>query len=127
MLWSEFKQGTECKESDKNYSIYKSLEALYMKYDYSKEDIYKVGRLLVDNSETEAEKAYREQIEKQIETEKEDLRYYSDRIETLSLFCRLDTTTQGEAKEFKNSIKEYKQIIKRSKQRIEQCKWLLKH
>lgn len=127
MLWNEFKQGTKCKESDKNYSIYKSLEVLYMKYDYSKEDIYKVGRLLVDNSETEAEKAYREQVEKQIETEKEDLRYYSDRIETLSLFCRLDTTTQGEAKEFKNSIKEYKQMVKRSKQRIEQYKWLLKH
>ena len=126
MLWEEFKTNTKCKDTEYNHKVYESIEALYMAKDaMTKEEAYKAGRLLIDNSETEQERKHREECEERIKAEEENIRYYSDRIETLSLFCRLETTTLAEFKEFSESIKTYKRLLKESKQEIKKQKWLL--
>ena len=67
MLYSEFIENVKCKDTKYNYTVYKNLEALYMVNDtITKETIYKTGKMLVDNSETETEKATREKIENEI-------------------------------------------------------------
>lgn len=59
MLWSEFVEGTGCKDTEHNYNVYKELELIYMNTDCTKAHIYEMGKKLVDNSKTE------EQIEKE--------------------------------------------------------------
>lgn len=57
MLYNEFLAGTGAKNTDFNYQVYKSLEALYMEKDnMTKADVYAAGKKLIDNSPTEAEK-----------------------------------------------------------------------
>ena len=63
MMYSEFVKGTGCKENNYNYNIFIKLEDLYMSSDITKEDVYEFGKKLVDNSETEEEKALRKEIE----------------------------------------------------------------
>ena len=55
MLYSEFVEGTGCRQNDHNYQVYKNLEIMYMNSDMSKQEIYEYGKKLVDNSKTEDE------------------------------------------------------------------------
>ena len=66
MLYSEFIQGTGCKDNEKNYKVYKDLEIMYMNSNMSKAEIYKYGKKLVDNSKTEKELQIEAEIKEQI-------------------------------------------------------------
>lgn len=56
MLWNEFVEGTNCRDNEYNFKVYKDLEVLYMNYDaMTKEEVYKLGKKLVDNSPSEEE------------------------------------------------------------------------
>lgn len=55
MLYSEFIEGTGCKDTKNNYQVYKNLEIMYMNSNMSKSDIYEYGKKLVDNSKTDEE------------------------------------------------------------------------
>ena len=52
MLFSEFREGTGCKDNQHNHEVYKNLEIMYMNSDMTKEEIYEYGKKLVDNSKT---------------------------------------------------------------------------
>ena len=85
MLYSEFIQGTGCKDNEKNYKVYKDLEIMYMNSNMSKQDIYEYGKKLVDNSKTEQEmqieaeiKAEIENYKALIEDNKEWIKYHED-------------------------------------------------
>lgn len=73
MLFSEFVAGTGCKETDKNYKVYKELEIIYMNTDCSKEHIYEMGKKLVDNSKTEAELKLEAEINEEIRGLKQEI------------------------------------------------------
>ena len=92
MLWSEFLQGTKCKDTEYNYKVYKQLEALYMINDkLSKEDIYKTGKMLVDNAETEKEKEARQEIENKIDNYTQWINENNKAIETIKELIARDT------------------------------------
>lgn len=55
MMYSEFIEGTGCKENAHNYKVFKDLEVMYMNSDLTKEDIYEYGKKLVDNSKSPEE------------------------------------------------------------------------
>lgn len=55
MMYSEFIEGTGCKENAHNYKVFKDLEIMYMNSDLTKEDIYEYGKKLVDNSKSPEE------------------------------------------------------------------------
>ena len=89
MLFHEFVEGTGCRETDKNYQIYKELEIIYMNTDCSKEHIYEMGKKLVDNSKSESEleaeaniKAEIEGYQEQIESNKGWINYYKGMIDS---------------------------------------------
>ena len=66
MLYSEFIEGTGCKDTEKNYKVYKDLEIMYMNSNMSKSEIYEYGKKLVDNSKTEKELQLEQKIKEQI-------------------------------------------------------------
>lgn len=73
MLFCEFVEGTGCRETDKNYQIYKELEIIYMHTDCTKEHIYEMGKKLVDNSKTERELEIEAEIKAEIKGYKEEI------------------------------------------------------
>lgn len=115
MLYSEFIEGTGCKENDYNYQIYKRLELMYMADDsISKQEIYEYGKKLVDNSKSEAEIAFENEINSEITRLKEDIAYYKKEIEFYS-----------EVSWGKYNVKCAKNEIKKLRRRIKENKWIL--
>lgn len=49
MLYSEFVEGTGCKENMHNFKVYEDLEVMYDNSNLTKEQIYEYGKKLVDN------------------------------------------------------------------------------
>ena len=117
MLWSEFIQGTKCKDTEYNYKVYKQLESLYMINDnLTKEDIYKTGKMLVDNAETPEEKKLRQQIETSIEEYTVWINENNKAIETIKELIARDTEyinagVGGDTEKY--NIKYWKKEIKR--------------
>ena len=108
MMYSEFVKGTGCKENNHNYNIFIKLEDLYMNSDITKEEVYEFGKKLVDNSETEEEKALREEIEREIKEHEEVLAYWEERAK----FYLDIMEDKKESKRFSTYAKEEKNIIK---------------
>ena len=114
MMYSEFVKGTGCKENNYNYNIFIKLEDLYMDSNITKEDVYEFGKKLVDNSETEEEKALREEIEREIKEHEEVLTYWEER----SKFYLDIMEDKKESKRFSTYAKE-------EKNKIKMLKWVL--
>ena len=127
MLYSEFVEATGCRETEKNYNVYKELEIIYMNTDCTKEHIYEMGMKLVDNSKTEKELELERQIKEEIEAYKEDIeRYKSDLYFTeadLRYWQAEGDKTMVSLK--KNSVKYYKGEIKALRNKINALKWVL--
>ncbi len=121
MMYSEFVAATGCKDSPKNYEVYRHLEILYMNSDVTKEQIYEYGRKLVDNSkserEIEAEKKTKAEIaalKAGIEQCKEDIARYKKHLET--------ETDEAWKREWKYYIRAKREIIARNTQAIHMLK-----
>lgn len=124
MLYSEFIEGTGCKDTQFNYGVYKNLEIMYMNSDMSKAEIYEYGKKLVDNSKTEAEleaearvtaeindlKADNESRKAHIESRKAD-------IEREKVWLR-DETDKGMIRWIENNIRWYREDIRQNRQWI---------
>lgn len=134
MLWNEFIEGTNCKDTEYNYKVYKNLEELYMINDnLSKTDIYNIGKKLVDNSLTEKEIEFRNRILNNIKESKEEIEYYEkdiDRyewyigaIETSNVYT--DVQKKEYTKDYKYQIKWRKREINRLKNTIKFLKYIL--
>lgn len=124
MLYSEFMSGTKCRDTEHNYSVFKSLEQIYMNDDkLSKETIYKAGKLLVDNSLTEEQErenakimAEIEELTEEIETFKKYL-YIFKSIESVADADELDYY-KGKVKLYAWGIKDNQEIIKNLKEQL---------
>lgn len=112
MLYSEFITGTGCRETEQNYSIYKGLELVYMNTDLSKDEIYKLGKKLVNNGLTKEQKSHNAEIRSQIDA-------LSDVIASDQSY--LDRTPFGD----KETINYYKDSIRKNKREIKRLKELL--
>lgn len=90
MLFSEFMEGTGCKNNDHNRDVYKALESIYMdRDDITKETIYKAGKLLVDNSPSEEEIRTRNQIIDQYNELVEDAKNWEDQATSAKYYAML--------------------------------------
>ena len=125
MLYSEFVEGTGCKETDHNYQIYKELELIYMSTDCTKDHIYEMGRKLVDNSKTEAELKLEAEIKEEIECHKKAIENYKKDIEWKQGLVDADPYDTEWVKDCKRSIKYYKDQIKFHRNKINALKWVL--
>lgn len=78
MLYSEFIEGTGCKDNETNYRVYKDLEVMYMNSDMSKAEIYEYGKKLVDNSKSAAEIEAEEKLNEEIKEIKETIKEHKE-------------------------------------------------
>ena len=124
MTYGEFLSGTGCKANDHNYKVFENLNNLYMMNDTAtKEEVYKMAVKFLDNSESPEIVALKEKVNEEITALEKDIEYYSERIETITLFLSLEDNTESEIKEFKQTIKTFKQIRLRLRQRVNGLKW----
>ena len=125
MLYSEFVQGTGCKENDHNYKVYKNLEVMYMNSDMSKAEIYEYGKKLVDNSKSEEELKLESEIKEEIECHKKEIEIYKKEIEWKKETIEFDPEDTEWVKDCKRMIKYYKEQIAWHRNKIKALKWVL--
>lgn len=127
MLFSEFVEGTGCKESEHNYEVYKELELIYMNTDCTKEHIYEMGRKLVDNSKSEKELEIERKIKEEIEEHKSEIARYkgyaSDDKEAMSYWQNEGDKEMTSL--YRNRIKYYNREIKAHRNQINALNWVL--
>lgn len=71
MLYSEFINGTGCRDTEYNFKVYLNLDILYMNSSLTKDEIYEYGKKLVDNSKSEAELRAEQEVKENINRLKE--------------------------------------------------------
>lgn len=126
MLWSEFVEGTGCKDNEKNYKVYKDLEVMYMNSNLTKDEIYEYGKKLVDNSKSEAEMKVEAEVKEQIKYHEEEIEKYKRFIKCDSEFAKMfEEDDKQMAKQYRNQVKHWKEEIKANKMRINALKWVL--
>ena len=127
MLWNEFIEDTKCKDTEYNYSVYKNLEELYMNNDkLTKEDIYKVGKQLVDNSLTKKEIEFQNHISNEIAIMESDIAFYERDIDRYEWYIHGIETIDYTAENKKIWINDYKYQIKWRKEEIKKMKQKIK-
>lgn len=125
MMYSEFVEGTGCKDNTHNYEVFKNLEIMYMNSDMSKAEIYEYGKKLVDNSKSKEQL----ELEAKIKAEIDELKYLinmrKDDIARYEMYLNECDNTENEIRWMKDSIKTYKGNIKHYRNRIAELKWVL--
>ena len=121
MLYSEFIAGTGCKQNEHNFKVYQHLEIMYMNSDLSKAEIYEYGKKLVDNSKSESELAFEQQMKNSIEEAKAMVEYYKGQIATAEQML----TFSFDPDFWKRQIRESNQMLKLYRNRIRTYKELL--
>lgn len=125
MLYSEFIEGTGCKDNEKNYKVYKDLEVMYMNSDMSKAEIYEYGRKLVDNSKSKEQVRLEKEINAEIETRKQQIGLYKHDIEWKQTCIKEWNDDKEWVKNLRAEIRYLKAEIKKQKNRIAELKWVL--
>ena len=117
MMYSEFVEGTGCKENQHNYEVFKNLEVMYMNTEMSKADIYEYGKKLVDNSKSQEEIAAENEIKNEIESLKHDLEWL--RMQKVRYEEYVVTTDEAYYKNlWKADLANIKKEIKRANSKI---------
>ena len=116
-MYSEFVEGTGCKENQHNYEVFKNLEVMYMNTNMSKADIYEYGKKLVDNSKSEEEIRVESQIKEEIAGLKHDLEWLG--MQKVRYEEYVATTAENYYKKlWKNDLENIKKEIKAAKSKI---------
>lgn len=115
MLYSEFVEGTGCKQNDHNYQVYKNLEVMYMNSDMPKQEIYEYGKKLVDNSKTPEEIEIENGIKAEIKSTRDKIKKYQEEIKRYQSYSNDDGFWKDMIKSDKGIIKSYKREITRLK------------
>ena len=124
MLYSEFIEGTGCRDNDHNYQLYKRLEIIYMNDDtVSKQDIYEMGKKLANNQDTPEQKTFKEQLRKEIAQRKETIRAYKEDIKFQRYM--IPGSDKQEQKERRRQIKCYQELIRDERKQIYGLEWVL--
>ena len=124
MLYSEFIEGTGCKDNEHNYKVYKDLEIMYMNSDMSKAEIYEYGKKLVDNSKSPEQIALENKINAEIDEYKEVIEFHKKEVEVYKN-CLENETEKDWIKTWKSSLKYHRDEIKRLRSKINELKWVL--
>ena len=128
MLYSEFQENTGCKENEYNYKLYKRLELIYMNDDsISKAEIYEMGKKLMDNSKTEEEIKFENELKSEIGCYKEDIKKYQTEIKQYQALLKDEVYAYDDElkRHWRNSIRWCKEDIKRLRNKIASLKFIL--
>ena len=120
MLYSEFVDGTGCRENEYNFKVYKDLEVMYMNTGMSKQEIYEYGKKLVDNSDTPEQIALKERIRQEIAGHKSQIESYKKDLEFQKQMFECDGN-----KDRRKTMQYTRQAIRKERQMIQALKWVL--
>lgn len=121
MLYSEFIQGTGCKDNEKNFKVYKDLEIMYMNSNMSKAEIYEYGKKLVVNCKTEKELQIEAEIKETIAGYKEQIKsnkywidYYTEMVKIHKEFGdkEMEKRDRRIAKKYKDDNRRLRDMIR---------------
>ena len=129
MLYDEFIAGTGCRDTAKNYKVFRDLEILYMNSDeITKAEIYEYGKKLVDNNLTEAQVAWNadidakiKELKARIEVAKTDLLRYVDNYNFYKA-KGFDNIYAEDLKFWRQCVKEEKQNLKKLRGAVRELK-----
>ena len=121
MLYSEFVEGTGCRENDHNYKVYKDLEIMYMNSDMSKQEIYEYGKKLVDNSKSPEQLTLEEEVKAEMASLREEYKKYRAEVKRYDEYYKANKTD----KFWKDQRDWSRQCAKDARRRINGLKWLL--
>ncbi len=120
MLYQEFIEGTGCKQNDYNYKVFKDLEIMYMNSDLTKQEIYEYGKKLVDNSKSEKEIQFENQLRHELKELKEQYKAAMEEANRYKEFYKEDKDPY-----WKEQINWQKGIAKKIKRKISVIKFIL--
>lgn len=124
MMYSEFIEGTGCKENAHNYKVFKDLEVMYMNSDLTKEDIYEYGKKLVDNSKSPEELKVEGELKIKLSETIERMNEVKEEISDLTR--RIETEDDSEwRKTFITQRNRMKRIFDDLKQVKKEINWIL--
>jgi hypothetical protein len=122
MLYSEFVEGTGCRDNAHNMNVYKRLEIVYMNDDsMTKEEVYEWGKKLVNNDLSEEQKAQNKKLKEEIEYWNEQYESYRSQVDTYKEYAKTSVLSEdrkywnGQAKWYADMAAEAKVEIKKRK------------
>ena len=124
MMYSEFVEGTGCRDNEYNHKVYRDLEIMYMNSDMSKEEIYEYGKKLVDNSKSEEQIMFEKRINEQIEEYKTVIKQNKEDIKMYEMVLKTEDDPTW-MKEWKMRIKYRKDVNREYRLRIKWLKWVI--
>lgn len=125
MMYSEFAEAVGCRDNAHNHEVFRRLEIIYMTDDsITKDEIYDMGRKLVDNSKTEAEKELEKELNAKKADYKREITYLREEIEQYKRLLKGETDREW-IRDWKRSIQWRRDTIKEYKNRIAEIDWIL--
>lgn len=122
MIYDEFLKGTNSRDNEQNRAVFAALEKVYMTFDnITKEQIYKAGRQLVDNSKTAAEIEFEREIDAKVKVLEFDLINVNSNYTQYTAFAE-SSTEKGEKDYWLNAAKWEKERARRIKAEIREIK-----
>lgn len=127
MMFSEFQANTGCRDNEANHILFRRLELIYMQDEQiTKEEIYDMGRKLMDNTPTQAEIELRERITAEIESRKMTIAAYRNEIKYHEDMRDLWKDSDKEyARIQSKDIRNLKDLIRQERQIIAGLKWVI--
>lgn len=108
MMYSEFVEGTGCRENEHNYKVFQNLEIMYMNSNMTKAEVYEYGKKLVDNSKSERQIELERQAKAEIEKLKEYADYYKAEAKRHAEYAKTEPNGSAWKKEYKEQSKREK-------------------
>lgn len=111
MMYSEFVNGTGCKQTAHNYAIFQHLEIMYMNSDLTKQEIYEYGKKLVDNRKTDEEIEFERQTKERIKELQEQVLVATESARQAEAFAKQEPDKfwkmryKGEAEQHRNTAR----------------------
>ena len=124
MMYSEFVEGTGCRDNEYNHKVYRDLEIMYMNSDMSKEEIYEYGKKFVDNSKSEEQIMFEKGIREQIDEYKTVIKQNKEDIKTYEMMLKSEDDPAW-IKEWKMRIKYRKDVNREYRNKIKWLKWVI--
>ena len=124
MMYSEFVEGTGCRDNAHNRKVFENLEVMYMNSEMSKAEIYEYGKKLVDNSKSPEQIAIENKVNTQIKELKDNIEFFKNLIETCEFYIGIETDSCY-LSVWKHDIRTYKNEIRKLRNEIKALKWVL--
>lgn len=125
MMYSEFVAGTGCKDTEYNYKVFKNLESMYMNTEMTKAEIYEYGKKLVDNSKSEKQIEFENNIKAEIESLEIELDYKRREADRYAEYVRTEPKESMYREIWRADEKRYREECRKVRNKIKMLKSII--